>query len=177
MKRALIALVLTTLATSALAQAPAPDPKTKELQPFVGDWKCTGQVFESAFGPAHPEVATVTGKWILGGLWLQIDFKETKTAKAPMPYHGLIFLGFDQELKQFVLGSVDNLGGYETAAGSGWNGDEMSFEGPIHAGGTTLTARDTFTKKGGNEMSHSFAYKEKDGSWKKVEEDHCKRAK
>jgi hypothetical protein len=52
----------------------------------------------------------------------------------------------------------------------------MQFEGPIHGGGPTLTARDTFTKKGTNQMRHTFTYKEKDGSWKKVEEDTCKRA-
>lgn len=177
MKRSSIALVLITLATTALAQAPRPDPRLKELQPVAGNWQCTGEVFPSPFGPAHPEVGNVDGHWMLGNFWLSLHFKETKTAKSPVPYEISMFLGYDSELKKLVLGSVDNTGAYETAQSDGWKGDVLTFEGPSHGAGMTIVSRDTFTTKGPNVLSHSFLYQEKDGSWKKVEEDHCTRTK
>src|SRR5213595_3216498 len=140
MKRLSMVPVCLLFATALFAQMPKPGPKLKELQPFVGAWDCTGQLYDSPeFGPGHPELATVNGRWILGNFWVEVDFKETKTAKAPEPFHGLIFLSYDGETKNFVLGSLDNTGSYETAAASGWSGDVMAFEGPTHTGMATVT--------------------------------------
>lgn len=176
MKRSLIVVVCLLVAASALAQMPKPAPELKELQPFVGTWGCTGKLYDSPeFGPGHELRSTSEARWILGGFWISVDFKETKTKVAPEPFHGMIFLGYDGEIKKFVLGSIDNTGGGETATSGGWEGDMMTFEGPLHTGQATLTVRDTFTKKGKTQLDHSFSVKEKDGSWRKIEEDFCKK--
>lgn len=178
MKRLSMALVCLLFAASLFAQMPKPAPQLKELQPFIGNWDCKGELYNSPeFGPGHKIVATVSSKWILGNFWVSTDFKETKTKVAPEPFHGLIFLGYDGERKEFALGSLDNLGSYETAGATGWVGDTMTFEGPQHTGTETLTVRDAFTKSGTTKMSHVYSVKGKDGSWRKIEEDHCTRAK
>jgi hypothetical protein len=178
MKRVLMALVCLLFATALFAQMPAPGPELKELKPFAGNWTCKGELLTSPeYGPGHPEVATVKGSWTLGNFWMLVHFKETKTAKSPYPYDAMIYLSYDGELKKFIFGSLDNTGSYETAQADGWNADEMVFEGVNHSGSATMTARDTFTKKGTNSLSHLFTIKDKDGSWRKIEEDHCTRAK
>lgn len=177
MKRLLMAIVCLTVAAAAFAQAPKPGPELQKLEPFIGQWDCTGEVFTSQeFGPGHPEVATVSAKWILGGFWVELHFAEKKTAKSPEPLDVLNFLSYDNEIKKFVLGSLDNGGGYETAQADGWQGDLITFEGPIHNGTKTLIARDTFRKTGTTEIYHTFTIKVGEG-WKKIEEDRCRRAK
>ena len=55
-----------------------------------------------------------------------------------------------------------------------------ALPGPLEAqttGTATLTVRDTFTKNGTTKMGHTYSVKEKDGSWRKIEEDDCTRAK
>jgi hypothetical protein len=178
MKRALIALVCLAFATGMFAQMPAPSPELKQLKPFAGSWTCKGEILNSPeYGPGHPEIATVKASWTLGNFWVSGNFKEIKTAKSPYPFNGMMYLGYDGEIKKFVFVAVDNTGSYETAQSEGWNGDEMVFEGVTHNGSTTMTVRDTFTKKATTELNHTFTMKDKDGSWRKIEEDHCTRAK
>ncbi len=50
----------------------------------------------------------------------------------------------------------------------------MTFEGPWHIGGMTAKARDTFTKKGTNEMTH-MGELEHEGAWMKVGQETCTR--
>jgi hypothetical protein len=177
MKRLLMAIVCLTVAAAAFGQVPKPAPELHKLEPLIGDWKCTGELFTSEeFGPGHPVVSTVTGIWTLGGFWLEMHFAEKKTEKSPEPYDALIFLSYDNEIKRFVFGSVDNTGSYETAQAGGWQGDVITFEGPIHTGNKTLTARDQFRKTGTTEIFHTFTLKVGEG-WKKIEEDRCRRAK
>ncbi len=88
-----------------------------------------------------------------------------------------MLLGYDGEIKKYIFGSVDNTGSYEAARAGGWDKDVITFEGPIHTGTATFTARDAFTKKGTSGIGHVFSLQERDGTWRKVEEDHCTRAK
>jgi hypothetical protein len=173
--RTLMVVVCLALTVSALAQMPAPDPKLKELQPFAGRWSCTGENFPSPFGPAHTFNAAVAAHWTLDNYWMQVEFREAKTTAMPMPFTAIIYITWDAGQKAFALGSVDSTGAYETALGSGWSGDVLTFEGPLHGGGMTMTARDTFTRGGTTKMTHVFTVKQPDGSWMKVEEDHCTR--
>lgn len=176
MKRISMGIVCLLFAASAFAQMPKPSPELKQLQPFIGSWDCKGTLYDSPeFGPGHKLVSTVESKWILGGFWVSVDFRETKTKVAPEPFHGMIFLGYDGEVKKFVLGAIDNTGSGETASSNGWDGDVITFEGPQHTGQATITVRDTFTKKGKSGLDHTFTLKDKDGSWRKIEEDFCKR--
>jgi hypothetical protein len=171
MKTRFLILGLCLVTVAAFGQT---NPKLKELQPFVGTWQCTGTAFASPWAPEHPTTATVTGAWILGGAWLEIHYKEAKTAKNPHPYEVRAFDGYDEQPKALVAGSLDNMGTYSTAQSPGWQGDKLVFTGPMHGGGGTMNARDIFTKVGKDEMHHESEIEEK-GVWKKLDKEVCKK--
>jgi hypothetical protein len=168
MKR-LVCLLVFLVATAALAQTPA---ELKELKPFVGTWSCKGIVYAGDWGPEHPTTSTIDTKWAYGGMWLKTAYSEAKTSKNPKPMTGEGLWGYDAEMKKLVGGWVDSTGAYQTQQSDGWKGDDIVFTGPFHAGGMTMTGRDTFTKKSATEMTHVFDLDMK-GTWKKVESDTC----
>jgi hypothetical protein len=172
MKIRILILGLCLVTVAAFGQA---NPKLKDLNYFVGTWQCTGTSFASPMGPEHPTKATITAAWILGGTWLEAHYKEAKAAKNPTPFELRAFWGYDEEPKSIVAGTVDNMGGYSTAAAA-WDGDKPTFSGPMHGGGMTANSRDTFTKAGKNEFSHEGEM-EVEGKWMKLDKETCKRAK
>ena len=165
---ALISLLLTLAATA------EPDPKLRQLDSMAGTWRCSGTAFASPMAPQHATTAEVTSKWDLGGQWLAFNYVEQKSAENPMPFRTTGFMGYDPELKKLVVGGVDNMGGYSTAASDGWAGDTLVFTGPWHMGTQTVTGRDTFTRKGDRELGHAFEM-EQDGKWVKLSEESCTR--
>lgn len=171
MKTRMLAVAVCLITVAAFGQS---NPKLKELQPFVGTLQCTGTAFASPMGPEHPTKATVTGRWVLGGAWLEIHYTETKTAKNPHPYDVIALWGYDEQPKAFVAGTVDNMGGYGTSQSPGWDGDKLVFTGPMHGGGAAMNGRDTFTKVGKNEIDHEGEI-EVNGTWQKTDKEVCKR--
>ena len=171
MKTRIVAVAICLITVAAFGQS---NPKLKELQPFVGTWQCTGTAFASPMGPEHATKATVNGAWILGGAWVEIRYTEVKTAKNPHPYAVRMLLGYDEQPKALVSGSVDNMGGYATAQAPGWVGDKLTFIGPTHSGGATMNSRDIFTKVGKNEIRHESEM-EISGKWVKLDQESCKR--
>jgi len=169
MKTRILAVALCLVTAAAFGQV---NPKVKDLQPFIGTFQCTGTAFASEYGPEHPTTATVTGSWALGGAWVQIHYVEKKTAKNPHPYEVIALWGYDA--KMFVAGSFDNMGGYGSSQSPGWQGDKLIFTGPMHGGGMSSNARDTFTKVGTNEIDHEGAMEVK-GKWVKLDSEKCKR--
>lgn len=172
MKQAILATLLILVATAAAAAPPA---ELKKLDYFVGTWQCSGTAYKTPMSPAHATASEVSTKWILGGTWLAFMVAEQKTAQNPMPFGVNGYFGYDPELKMYVLGSVDSMGGYSTAQSKGWMGDALTFEGPWHMGTTTMTGRDTFTKQGANQVMHTALVQEKGGAWMKVAEETCRK--
>jgi hypothetical protein len=166
-----VCLTVCLITVAAFGQS---NPKLKELQPFIGTFQCTGTAFASPMGPEHPTKATVNGRWVLGGAWLEIHYTETKTAKNPHPYDVIALWGYDEQPKAFVAGSVDNMGGYGTSQAPGWESDKLTFTGPLHGGGMSSNARDIFTKVGKNEIDHEGEM-EVNGVWTKLDKEVCKR--
>lgn len=175
MRSKIVCLFVFLAATAAFAQKPSE--KLKELKPFVGTYACKGIAFASDFGPEHPTTSTVTGTWTLGGYWLDVEYREHKTAKNPTPYQGRILIGFDEGTKKFAIGFVDNTGGFGTESSDGWVDDKMVMEGTGHMGPMTVEGRDLFVKKSATEMTHSFEIKLPSGEWKKIDEETCRPAK
>lgn len=171
MKVRILILGLCLVAVAALGQA---DPKLKELQPFVGTWRCTGIAFASPMGPEHSTTATVKGTWILNNMWLEVHYTEKKSAKNEHPVDVMIFYGYNAEIKALVGGSVENMGAYSTQQSQGWEGDKLVFTGPTHGGGATMNSRDTYTKVGDKEMRHEGEM-EANGKWVKTNQEVCKR--
>ncbi len=170
MKTRFVCLLSILAAATAYAQ-----PKLQDLQSFVGTFNCSGMAFASEMGPEHPTQGTVTSKWVLDKKWLEVRYSETKTSKSPHPFSVVAHWGYDDQTKKLVAGSFDNSGGYGTEDSPGWNGDELVFTGPGHMGGMTMQGRDTFTRKGKNQLNHMGEFQDQSGNWKKTDEETCKR--
>ena len=169
--RPAIALLSLLLATSAFAA----DPALKQLEPFVGTWQCRGTMVLD--GPPIPYTATVATTWVLGGNWLDVRVTQARTKENPKPYNGRAYIGYDAAAKKFVEGCVDNMGGYCTQSSSGWDGDKLVFEGTAKGSGADMGVRDTFVKKGANELTHAGDIQGADKKWTPTDEESCKRTK
>lgn len=180
MKRLISMLVLVLVAAVAMAdhhdekKTTATADLLRQLDPLAGKWQCKGIAYATPWFPEHPTVGEVSQEWILGGKWLAYTYAEKKTAENPMPFTATGYFGFDPETEMLVVGGVDSTGGYATGASKGWMGDVLTFEGPWHIGGMTAKARDTFTKKGPNEVTH-LGELEYEGKWIRLGQDTCTR--
>jgi len=169
MKTRLVCLVFILAAATAYAQ-----PSLQDLQPFVGTFTCTGTAFASEMGPEHASHGTVTSKWVLNKKWLEVRYSETKTTANPHPFSVVAHWGYDPQTKKLVATSVDGFGGYSTQDSPGWNGDDLVFGGTGHMG-APMQGRDTFTRKGKNQVGHMGEIQDASGNWKKTDEETCKR--
>ncbi|PYQ27115.1 MAG: hypothetical protein DMF56_21375 [Acidobacteria bacterium] len=175
MRKVLIFVSLVCLVVAGSALAMDPNPNLKQLAPFAKNYKCSGTAFANEMSPEHPTSASVMGDWTLDGMWVRFSYIETKTAKNSMPAGVRGFFGYDPEMKKFVLGGVDNMGGYSGGHSDGWSGDSIVFEGPWHLGSQTVQARDTFTKTA--KGLHHTGEMMMDGKWMKYGEEDCTFAK
>ena len=173
------ALALSSLAFAKDAAPPAPamPAELAQLDFFAGTWHCTGKAAAGPMGPEHATTATVHAGKVIGGRWLHVTYDENKSAVNPMPYHVGVYMGYDSAKKQFVESCVDVFGGYCNESGSGWNGDTMIFEGMASGMGEPGGARDTFTKKGANELAHIGEMQGPDKKWTKTDEETCHKGK
>ncbi len=156
------------------AGPPMPNPALGQLKFFVGNWQCAGTGYVE--GKAHPTSAKVAMGWDLNGFFLNLRYEEQKTEVNPMPVAAVEHWGYSDELKRLVAGQVDSMGGYGTQATAGWEGDRMVWIGDAHVMGTKMPSRDTFVRRGDNEVTH-LGEMQQNGAWSKQDEETCYRLK
>ena len=156
--------------------APPVPAEQAQLDYFDGQWRCEGTTFASPMGPEHKTTATVRAARAVGGRWTHITYDEDKSAANPTPYHAGVYMGYDAGARKFVETCFDSMGSHCTQSASGWNGDVLAFEGAAEGDGKSTPARDTFTRKGPNEVVHAGEM-QMDGKWVKLDEETCKKAK
>ena len=150
MKRLICAAALAAFSAVAEDKPKAPEmPKPPaELNVekwFVGSWTCKGHQNAGPMGPAADTNNKIVFTMELGGFWLQ--YKGTAQA-GPMKGKE-IFDGFstwDGSVHQrydFALG-----GAMVHFTAKGWDGDKVTFDGEMIAGGQKIPAQETITKKG-----------------------------
>ncbi|MEO6326762.1 MAG: DUF1579 family protein [Thermoanaerobaculia bacterium] len=165
------------VAAPARAAAPAPAAELAQLKYMAGSWSCSGKAEETPMGPAHATAGKASIRLDVGGFWYAVRYEETKTKENPTPVRVGGFWGYDAFQKKFVAGSVDSTGGFANQASPGWEEDRLVFVGDMMGmGPNKVPARDTFTKKGANELTHVFELSMVEGHWTKVVEETCKRA-
>jgi len=175
MKRIVFPIIALAFAASTVLTAdapPGPNPKLKELKYFVGTWQCKGTGFAFMGTPEHKTTATVEASWMLNDYWLAMRYHENKTAINAQPVDVRIFWGWDDQLKKFASGGVDNMGGYYIQNSAGWEGTKLTFDGNMHGGGTTMKVRDVFTKVSATKVEH-MSEVEMGGKWTKLDEETC----
>lgn len=181
---AVAAAALTSMAATAKDEmksaAPAPMAMPAELAQldfFVGNWQCSGKSFASPMGPEHATTASVHAAKAVGGRWVHLTYDENKTAANPMPFHAAVYMGYDGSQKKFVQYCLDVAGGHCSMSSTGWNGDVMVFEGTSNGDAGESGARDTFTKKGANQVTHMGEMQGTDKQWMKTDEETCHKGK
>ena len=175
MKRIVFTIIALAFATAPLFAAdapPGPNPKLKELAYFAGTWSCKGTGFAFMGTPEHKTAATVDAAWILNKYWLSLRYHEMNTAINAHPIDVRVMWGFDEQTKTFTSTSADNMGGYIAQNSSGWDGNKLTWDGELHAGGGTMKARDVFTKVSATKVEHK-GEAEIDGKWMTMDEETC----
>ncbi len=84
-----------------------PGPQHKMLDPLVGSWDCTAQMWNDPGVPPTESKATCETKWILGGRFTQDDVTGDMGG---MPFHGMGINGYDNFKKEFVSFWIDEMG-------------------------------------------------------------------
>jgi hypothetical protein len=153
---------------------PTPNQALDQLKFFAGNWQCAGTGYLE--GKAHPTSGTVNMGWDLNGFFMSLRYEEKKTGVNPMPLTAVEHWGYSDELKKLVAGQVDSMGGYGTQATAGWEGNAMVWVGDAHVMGTRMPTRDTFVKRGDNEVTH-LGEIQQNGAWIKQDEETCYRVK
>ena len=84
----------------------APGENHKALEPFVGKWKSTVKFWMSADG--QPEVSEGSSEthWIMGGRFIQQDFKGTSMGQ---PFEGMGIVGYDNIRAEYTSLWLDNM--------------------------------------------------------------------
>jgi hypothetical protein len=151
---------------------PRPSPALEQLKFFAGDWQCAGTGYLE--GKPHPTAAKVHAAWDLNDFFLSLRYEEQRTEVNPMPVTAVEHWGYSDELKKLVAGQVDSMGGYGTQATAGWEGDRMVWLGDVHMMGMKMPSRDTFVRRGANELTH-LGEVQANGVWAKQDEQTCYR--
>jgi len=167
---ALLAFIATPAgAKEGVAPAPPIPGELEQLAFFKGHWQCAGRMWycESASGCAT--TGTTRIEEAIGGAWLHVTGDETMEGSPPQTFFFALYFGYDPRLKSFVSLGVASGGVYGTQYSKGWNGDTFVLSPDKYL------ARDTFVRKGANEFTHIADSKGKDGKWKKVQDEVCRR--
>jgi hypothetical protein len=162
----------TAPAPMAMAMPPKPNPALDQLKYLAGSWRCAGTGYLE--GKGHPTEATVKAAWDLNGFFLGLRYEEQKTETNPMPVTAVEHMGYSEDGKKLVCGSIDSMGGYGTQSTAGWDGSALVWQGNYHFMGMQMLARDTFVKKGDNALTH-LGEVQVNGAWTKQDEETCYR--
>lgn len=131
--------------------AATPGPEHAMLKSLVGKWKVSTQSWESEGSKPEVTTGTSTFKSIMGGRFVQQDFKGKMMG---MPYSGTGMLGFNNVSKKFESSWYDSM---STAA--------MNFEGTFDSSTQTLSEAGEFDcplRKGPQKMRSEMKIVDKD---------------
>ena len=133
MRKAIIALVC-LVAFAGVARAQQPAFHDSLLDHFVGTWVLQGTI------AGKQTTHDVTADWVLAHQYLRIhDVSREKKSNGEPQYQAMVFVGWDQQLSQYVCVWLDDYGwAADNAIGHAKrSGDEIPFlfqysEGPFH---------------------------------------------
>jgi Protein of unknown function (DUF1579) len=135
-----------------------------DLQYFLGEWDCAGKFARSGASiEAHLKFeAVLDQKFVL--------FRHDD--KPPHNYHALAEWGWDESGKRFVSTVQDSSGGTRLFHSSGWQGEQLTWEGGAVGGADDQQF--LFEKISPQQFRISYAV-QKNGSWAPVDVSTCTR--
>jgi hypothetical protein len=160
---AAVAVLVFALLSAAVPQTDGPDNPLKDplLDNLAGLWSLTGKI--AGQDAAH----NVQAEWVLNHQWLRIHERDPKprAAGGRMPYEAMVFVGYDNAGKKYVVHWLDVWGGrFAEAVGYGTregNTIKIVFDypdGPFHTNFTWVPESQTW--------KWFMEQKDKSGKWK-----------
>lgn len=182
MKRTSLAIFAALVCTSApfaigQAQPAGASSPPDQLDGFIGDGTCTGNMMAMGKNPGHATTGKFHGEKTLDGHWVVIHYDEDQTTANPKPFSVAQYIGYDPAKKHFVTVLFDNSGAsYGTGVSSGWTGNTVTFDETVWMDGKRASFRDIFTNGDSGMSSHTGMMRDKDGKWVKTDEETCHKA-
>lgn len=119
-----------------------PANRMSRFEPFIGTWNTSGEVLETAMGPAGVLAATDTYRWLAGGQFIVHEVDARFDGK---PSRSMEIMGFDPAKRRYFATSYDDQGASESfvveLAGRRWRitGKSVRFDGGFDAPKSRLT--------------------------------------
>lgn len=161
-----------SILTAQAPEKPKPGPEHQALARFAGQWKGSGTMKESPFGPGGPMTWTEQCNWFEGGFSLVCESKGT----GPMgSMKGLSILGFNADEKTYTFYGIDNAGWAGRATGTK-QGEMWTYQNEEKMGGQSFKTR--YVIKETSPTAHTFKWEiSTDGSsWTTVMEGQATKA-
>jgi len=90
-----------------MVEMSTPGKEHEALKPLIGSWTCTVKFWTVPGTPPQESTGTMERKWILGGRFMQEDYKGTAMG---MPFEGVGLLGYDKAQKRYDSSWMDSMG-------------------------------------------------------------------
>jgi len=143
MKRISIAVLLTFLLVTLLAQAqmpmPTPAPELKKLDFMVGTWSTTADLKPGPIGPGGKVTGSSHVEWMAGNFFLAShgSFSGDMGKGTEVAY-----MGYDSDQKMYTYNSFNSMGEHDVAAGT-VDGDTWNWHSDENMGGQKFKGRYT----------------------------------
>jgi hypothetical protein len=158
---------------AAAPQAPKPEAAlTAAFQPDVGTWSCSGKM--NMGDKELPTKSQFIMRSELGGFLYAGEFEVAKSAEMPQGMKGHIHWAWDPASKKLVEFGVDSFGNVFRGTSEGFQGDTAVWNEEGTYEGKPVKSRTTVKRNGAKEMTVTSEI-DKDGTWAKMGEDHCKK--
>jgi hypothetical protein len=154
-------------------KSPKPGPENERFAFFVGEWKTTGEMKETPFGPGGKFTAKESCKWFSGKFALVCKSK----GKGPTgPTEGLGVMGYNADEKVYVYYGIDNTPMAMTTVPRGsFADDAFTYEDESKMGGQVVKSRYVMKITGKKSYTSAWSILGKDGQWSTVMEATSKR--
>lgn len=150
--------------TSVHAASSELKPELSPLAYFIGDWECSGK-FDSSGKLIDAQQHFASD---LGGAWVTFRHDD----KPPFNYHALSEWGWDSTQKRFVMTVQDSFGGARVFYSSGWQSNQLLWEGGAIGSTTSPQERFSFERLGDHRFKVSY-FSLKNGTWTRVDSSTC----
>lgn len=152
-----------------------PAPQMRQLDYFVGHFRCQGLVLDTPFSLRHRFSRTLDGRMELDGHWFLMRIDEAETTEHTQPVRGIWQITFDRNAACFVSLWTDNMGRWAEQRSRGWDGNSLAFTGAALVNQRPGAVRDTLVRNTADEMRFLVDF-EIEGSWSRFLELTCVRS-
>ena len=143
----------------------APGENHKLLEPMIGNWKANVKFWMSADAKPEESMGSSSNHWILGGRFVQQDFKGTSMGQ---PFEGLGIMGYDNIRGEFTSLWMDNMATGVMVGSSQYDAASKMFSGnatmscPM-TGEKNRAMRSVCKTVDANHLTHEMYMNDKDG--------------